>query len=251
MTSKLAEEDIEALLAEGCVVHPADVIRLNALGLKLEKKPDFRLATLPRIALCGDVRFVQPNIEQSIFLEETVPLFASDAGTKLALEAYVFAHPEKDWLKKKVFPRLFALKCARWVRKHLGKETVVKIRAALDYVKYGMNPFDGEYPVYVEDENFDRWYDATGDKSTAMKKWADACACGIDSYAALKSTSDRLTAMIERAWYLKDKNISEDEKKLTAEYFATLKEIQERARAERDAKMKENDNNTDEVIDNG
>ena len=58
MVSKLAEEDIEALLDEGCVIHPSDIIRLNALGLKIEKKPDFRLSTLPRVALCGGVLFV-------------------------------------------------------------------------------------------------------------------------------------------------------------------------------------------------
>ena len=58
MTSNLAIEDIEALIDEGCVVHPSDVIRLNALGLKIEKRPDFRFSTLPRVALCGDVRFV-------------------------------------------------------------------------------------------------------------------------------------------------------------------------------------------------
>ena len=34
MTSNLAIEDIEALIDEGCSIHPSDVIRLNALGLK-------------------------------------------------------------------------------------------------------------------------------------------------------------------------------------------------------------------------
>ena len=122
------------------------------------------------------------------------------------------------------------------------------MRVALDYVKYGINPMDGEYPVYMTDVNFDKWYDATGEKSTALKKWAEACACGIDSHAALKSTSERLTAMIERAWYMKDeKNIGQDEKELTAEYFATLSDIQKRARAERDEKK----NKKDEVKDNG
>ncbi len=58
MTSNLAIEDIEALIDEGCTIHPSDVIRLNALGLKIEKRPDFRLATLPRVALCGGVLFV-------------------------------------------------------------------------------------------------------------------------------------------------------------------------------------------------
>ena len=33
MVSKLAEEDIEALIEDGCTVHPSDVVRLNALAL--------------------------------------------------------------------------------------------------------------------------------------------------------------------------------------------------------------------------
>lgn len=111
MTSKMAEEDIEALIEEGCVVHPSDVIRLNALGLKIEKHPDFRLATLPRVALCGETTFVQPSIEQELFLDSILPLFSKDEGTMIALEAYVLAHPEEDWSKEKMFPRVFAAKC--------------------------------------------------------------------------------------------------------------------------------------------
>lgn len=57
MTSKMAMEDIRALQDEGCVVQPEEVCRLNALGLKLEKRPDFRFAALPRVALCGGVLF--------------------------------------------------------------------------------------------------------------------------------------------------------------------------------------------------
>ena len=44
--------------------------------------------------------------------------------------------------------------------------------------------------------------------------------------------------MIERAWYLKEHDISEDEKQVTAQYFAALSSIQEKSRAERDAKRK-------------
>lgn len=98
-----------------------------------------------------------------------------------------------------------------------------------------MNPIDGEYPVYMKDDNFDKWYYDGSEKSTAMKRFAEACACGIAPYAALKTTSERLVAMIERAWFLHDKDIREDEKETTAEYFATLHNIQKRARAERDA----------------
>lgn len=248
MCSELAKEDIEALLDEGCIVHPEDVIRLNALGLRLQKRPDFRFSTLPRVAMCGEVRFSQPTIEQDIFLDNILQLFSKDEGTVIALEAYVLAHPEEDWSKTKLFPRVFAFKCARWIKKHLGKETAGKVRAALDFVKYGMNPMDGEFPVYVKDEKFDEWYNATGEKSQALRQYTEACACGIAPYAALKATSPQLAAMIERAWYLREKDISSDEKKASAEYFATLHHIQEKARAERDEKKS---SEKDEVIENG
>lgn len=239
MTSNLAIEDIEALIDEGCTIHPSDVIRLNALGLKIEKRPDFRLATLPRVALCGGVLFVQPTIEQEIYLDNMLQVFSSNEGTKIALEAYILAHPDKDWSKRQMFPRMFALKCAYWIKKHLGKETYTKVRAAIDYCKYGMNPMDGEYPVYVTDETFDKWYYDSGEKSTSMRLYLQACTLGIASDAALRATSPQLTAMIERAFLLNDRNISQDEKEATAEYFATLSKIKEEAYARRDAKPKE------------
>ena len=236
VTSQLAIEDIEALIDEGCIVHPSDVIRLNALGLKLEKRPDFRLSTMPRVAVYGGVLFVQPTIEQDIFLDEMFQVFSSDDGTVLALEAYVISHPDESWAKRPMFPWMFARKCAKWIRENLGKEQATKIRAALDFCKYGMNPIDGEFPVYVKDENFDKWYDDAGPKSFSMRQWLEACACGIDSAAALKATSPQLAAMIERACILNDRNISEDEKTTSAQYFATLSEIKKKAYAERDLK---------------
>ena len=174
-------------------------------------------------------------------------IFNSDEGTRIALEAYILAHPDKDWSKRQKFPRLFAVKCALWIKKHLGKETYTKVRAAIDYCKFGMNPIDGEYPVYVTDETFDKWYYDSGEKSTSLRLYLQACTLGIASDAALRATSPQLTAMIERAFLLNDKNISQDEKEVTADYFATLEEIKRKAYAERDAKQKGND----EVKENG
>lgn len=253
MCSEMAMEDIRSLMAEGCVIQPEDVVRLNALSLKIEKKPDFRLSTLPRVAVCGGVLFIQPTIEQDIFLDNMFQIYSKDDGTRLALEAYVLAHPDSNWSKRPIFPSLFAIKCTYWIRKNLGKENATKVRAAIDYCKYGMNPFDGEYPVYAKDETWDKWYDATGDKSMSMKQWLEACALGVDSAAALKATSPQLAAMIERAYILKDRNISEDEKVASAQYFATLNYIKEKAYAERDAKRKKQKKakKHDEVKDNG
>lgn len=239
MTSHLAMEDIEALIDEGCVVHPADVVRLNALALKIEKRPDFRFATLPRVALCGGVLFQQPTIAQDIFLDSLMEIFSQDEGTILALEAYVLAHPDETFDNPPTFPRIFALKCIKWIRKHLKNETAEKVRCAIDYCKYGMNPMDGEYPIYVTDETFEKWYGEAGSLSTAMKKYIQACTYGIAPEAALRATSQTLTAMIERAAMLKEMNIGEDEKTATAEYYVVLDEVKKKAYTERDSKKNE------------
>ncbi len=230
MTSQLAKEDIEALIDEGCVVHPSDVIRLNALGLKLEKRPDFRLATLPRVALCEGVMFIQPNIAQDMFLDQICQVFDKSPGTVLALEAYVLAHNDQSWDNMPRFPTIFALKCTRWIKKHLGKATADKVRNAIDYVKYGMNPADGEFPVYVTDETFEKWYLSNTAMSGALRDYMLACSLGIASDAAKAATSPQLKAMIERAYMLNEHDISDDEKYLTAQYYKTLEEIKSKCK---------------------
>ena len=242
MVSELAMEDIQLLQNDGCIVPPADVVRLNALGLKIEKKPDFRLSTLPRVALCNDILFVQPTIEQDIFLDTITQIFSRDSGTVLALEAYVLSHPDNDWSKKPMFPVLFALKCSRWIRKHLGKVTTAKVQTVIDYCKHGMNPLDGEYPVYMTDETFDKWYGETGPKSSSLREYLQACTFGIPSVTALKATSPQLTAMIERAFLLNNRDITDEEKLATAQYYATLDSIKKEAYSRRDAKKETNTN---------
>ena len=236
MTSPMAMGDIQTLLDEGCVVPPADVVRLNALGLKIEKKPDFRLSTLPRVALCGEVLFVEPTIEQDIFLDKISQVFSRDEGTVLALQAYVLAHPDENWSKLPMLPVAFAAKCARWIKKNLGKVTATKVRAAVDFCRTGMNPLDGEYPVYMADETFEKWYGVSGPKSSSLKEYLRACTFGIPSEAALRATSQQLTAMIERAFLLGDRGVTDEEKIATGEYYATLDAIRNEAHARREAK---------------
>jgi len=251
MVSALAMEDIQSLMEEGCEVPPSSIIRLNALGIKIEKKPEFALASLPRVALCGDVLFRQPTIAQDIFIDQMLEILNDDEGTKLALEAYVLAHHDKDWFNLPRFPKLFATKCSIWIKTHLGKETATKVRQAIDFCKYGMNPNDGEYPVYVTDETFEKWFGEAGPLSLAMKDYVQACTFGIAPETALRATSPRLTAMIQRAAILHDVKVEAQEKIATAEYYNTLHEIQEQCRKARDEKLKKKNQEANEVKENG
>lgn len=126
MVSQLAQEDIEAMIDEGCIVHPSDVIRLNALGLKLEKLPDYRLVAMPRIAVVGDVVFRQPTIAQDMFIDDAEEIMRADPATRLSLKAYVLAHPDETFGKLR-HPFCFSLKCKAWIKRKLGKQLATEI----------------------------------------------------------------------------------------------------------------------------
>ena len=95
MVSEMAMEDVEALRASGGDVPPRDAVRLNALGLKVERAshaPDF--AAVPRTAeLCGLV-FREPTIAAEAWMEEACGVFDDeDWQTVLLLRALSLSKP--------------------------------------------------------------------------------------------------------------------------------------------------------------
>ena len=95
MVSEMAMEDVEALRAAGGDVSPRDAVRLNALGLKVERAshaPDF--AAVPRTAeLCGLV-FREPTIAAEAWMEEACGVFDDeDWQTVLLLRALSLSKP--------------------------------------------------------------------------------------------------------------------------------------------------------------
>lgn len=228
MISKLAIEDIEEITKQGGTVSPRDVIRLNALGLKITDDPNYELATLPRCASLNGILFKQPNIEQDMFLDDAARIYNADNSTILALEAYVLAHDEVKW-KNLRHPKIFAIKVGAWVKVNLGKVTAQQLRRALDFCLYGVDPDSGEMPVLMADEKEKLKSGIGTDKSWALSKYLHATSIGIDSVSALRATSPQLSAMIERAYMLNKVPLSDDEKEATAEYYMTLDYVKKRA----------------------
>lgn len=63
MTSDLAMEDIESIMNDGGKVSPKDVVRLNALALKITNSATCDIATLPRVACAYGITFREPTIQ--------------------------------------------------------------------------------------------------------------------------------------------------------------------------------------------
>lgn len=230
MVSELAIEDIERIQREGGVVPPRDVIRLNALGLKITNDPRCDIATLPRIAFFEGIEFKQPTVKQDMFLDDAFRIYNGDEGTMLALEAYVLAHDSDDIDEKQLrHPKLFAAKVQMWIRMKLGKILATDLRRIIDYCLYGCDQTSNEFPIYMLDDKADAGDDMiSGSQSWVLHQYLSSASLGIDTIAALRATSPQLSAMIERAYIVRGMPITDYEKQATADYYRTLNEIRKR-----------------------
>ena len=201
--------------------------------MKIEKRPDFRLASLPRIAVMGNVIFRQPTIAQDIFLDDAHQVLADDPATNLALDAWVLAHPD-ECFKKLKHPFWFITKCRLWVKKNLGDKSATEVRRALDYCLFGVDPATGETPVYMTDNQI--FYELPDEPlSRGEKQFANATAFGLDAISVLRSTSPILEAMMERAYFLNElQAVGQDEKEAIGEYYSTLEWVKKKAMAEKE-----------------
>lgn len=226
MTSQMAMDDIRQLKKQGVDVDPEDVVRLNALGLKITEDPDCELAALPRVATIEGVMFRQPSVAKDILLDDMFRLFNKDESTRLCYEAYVLSHEVDDAVLN--HPTLFALKVARWMRKHFKKTQAAHIRRVLDFCLYGVDQTTNEFPAMLYDDKDKDEDRLGGPKSWALNNYLTACALGIESEVALRALSPQLACMIERAYMLKGAKLSKRDKIATADYFKTLDEIKRR-----------------------
>ena len=94
MVSEMAMEDVEALRADGIEVPPREVVRLNALGLRVENAAHAPyLHSIPRAAeLCG-VLFREPTIGAEMWLARAMSVCAMDLDTLRMLRALETATP--------------------------------------------------------------------------------------------------------------------------------------------------------------
>lgn len=217
-------------MSEGGVVSPRDIIRLNALALKITHGPDCELNTLPRFASFGGVSFREPDIAHEIFLDECDRMFSGDDATYTAVQAWVMSHPADELLDEYLTkPEKLLKTIDRWIREKFQNETFNQLARVVFYVRYGCDPETHEFPYYEIDENADVGEDRIGhDKSWALNHYLESAALGIADAAALRSTSAQLAAMIERAYLVRGMPLKDNEKRLTGQYYKTLDEIRKK-----------------------
>ena len=237
MIADFVIDDIEQLEREtGRRVPPRDVIRLNAVGLKVKaaqnKNATSCLGYLPRVAqIAPGLFFRQPAIGHEIWMEKIEQIAAEDFETVLAIRAFALSRAPAD------LPDPFAVDAVKAAIEEFAVQyrdfTRDQILAALDYVVCGANPCRGEIPsLDADDPAAERLPDGTEGED-----WKECVAVGSlhDAQAVLWGVSQKeLESMtrqqVERltadAYYYH--GIETKKHDFTTEYQVVLDEIREK-----------------------
>lgn len=153
MLSKTAEADFEDLREAGLNPTFRDIIRLNALALRVEGlKAQFALSELPRVAFLGSATFREPTIGSEIWLQSASRLFdENDAETFMMLRAFSLSMPQED-LPDPASEKQ-TLDALQTFRDSLAFATIPQLMAAVGYAVHGFRDSECESPERRKDED--------------------------------------------------------------------------------------------------
>lgn len=235
MTSELAKADVEEMWDEGLKPTVEDIVRLNALALKLEgaRKKCAADSTeyLPRVAAISDsVTFRQPTIGHEIWMEKVERFVEKgDYQSLLAVRAFALSRPlkklpdpdEKKTLQKVIQGYVDTLK----------DFTQDQILAAIEYVMVGCSPLVGEYATQKKNTQECDGFDGEDWKhcvSVGVLYEGQVALWGASIAELEQMTRKQLTDLIARAQYYRDFDQSGAVRVAQGRYYDTLIEIKER-----------------------
>ena len=239
MVSKTAIEDIEALRADGIDVPPREVIRLNALGLKMERGPDSaEMFAAPRVAFVGDVVLREPTLGAEMWLRQALDAFdGDDEQTYFTLRVLSCVVPWRE-LPDPADEKAVR-KASKAVLKRLSDATLRQLDNALEWCIGGNLPESGEQPPPkpADEAESDDDADELPDRyAPEYGLFYRGMAVRIGSAADMKDmTTSAMQAVCDRAEALATASAlggsdGKDEKnKATGDYYRALDAVREAA----------------------
>jgi len=221
MISRYAIDTIEELQKEGLRLAPADIIRLNALGLKIDRGPDAaNLYTKRRAVFLGTLTLREPTIAHALFLSDirALPAFADigEAGG-VALRAWVLsmdAPPEKPLAAEDALAQVSA-----FITGPLANLTLAQVRSAVDYCINGFDSAAFEHPAPADadpdslEETADDWAHLRDfSYELGLVTQSQTLRLGLTAAEAKSMSARQLAAIVERASDLAALNRSDNER---------------------------------------
>lgn len=144
MTSRLAKDTIEGWQREGLQPTVEQIVRLNALGLKVESGNDvWNFAACPRVAFLGDWTLFEPTIGKRIWMDTARQLLKDDYQTQIYFTAWALNCPDDE------LPKMNDVKNIIGAVKKFAEEVIInftetQLFMAIDYALNGNDPTKDE-----------------------------------------------------------------------------------------------------------
>ena len=237
MISETAMEDIARLRADGLEVPPREIVRLNALGLKVERGVDSaELFAAPRVSFVGKVVFHEPTLGAEMWLRQTMDAFdEDDEETFFSLRVLSCLLPWRE-LPDPTKPR-DVRKAVTAVFRTLRDITYRQVLNALDWCLHGNAQERGENPPPKEDDKeaarelperyapeFGLFYRGVAARVGTAEEIKDL------TYSAILHVCER-AEQLETASAFGGADRKAEKNKATGDYFRTLDAIREAAEA--------------------
>lgn len=243
MTSDLAEGEVAAMVAQGLKPTVRDIVRLNALALKIQYGPHAaERYALPRVAFLGNLVLRQPTIAHEIWLDRVMSVVEMDDESYFACRLYVASRAaaalcdplDRGQVKAEVEANLAAF----------GAFTLDAVALALRYVWIGGGEMDGEHPTPREHD--ETTPELGPEDSVALGILHDGVALRLGvTMADLKAMTRAQLLSVSHGAVGTDANARKNAaSRARVDFFRTLDEIRarleaEKAKAEQEAESKE------------
>lgn len=233
MISKTAQADVEEMWEAGLKPSFADIIRINAVALGVERATgEFALSALPRVAFIGDVAFREPTVGSEIWLAQAQRLFDQESSeTFIILRAFSLSKPQSE-LPDPVDEKA-VLAAVKDFKTSLAFATVGQILSAIGYAVHGFDQASGEHPAQKPDAQEPGA--AQQEQSYDIGLMRKGMIYRLGSAADLKElTPSALRAMLMRAIARDhEANVAKDAVAMAEDdYLRTLDEITDRLKKE-------------------
>lgn len=162
MLSDILRKDIRQYAARGIAFEPADIVRLNALAVrvKLCQRPCQgvhlpRCVFLPPTSIWGrELVLREPTVAHELWLEESAQwIDVADERNFLFLHAYALSFVDPAKLPDAFAPKRLIRKVFMFAAKRLARYTTEQLRNAVDYALYGADWTAGEFAEECKIEN--------------------------------------------------------------------------------------------------
>ena len=233
MISAMAMRDVEAMQRDGIAVAPRDIVRLNALGLKVERSARAaEFVAVPRLAFLGDISFREPTIGDEEWLATAGLSYNLDDPETETLVVAACLSTRYAELPDPHDVRAVGKLLKKFRKSAIRRYTRAQLTMALEYALYGNDATAGESAPPREDRPRE-----SEDVREPMPQWAgvlrDGVALKLGTLTELRQlTTSQLYALVQYSIECKHGGKLGDAAKSTplGDYMRTLEAVRNAAK---------------------